>query len=625
MNNTLRDPMYRKLHISEIKPAGWLKEQLRIQANGLSGNLDKFWPDIKDSQWIGGPAEGWERVPYWLDGFLPLAWLLEEEDLKARGKKYIDRIIASQAEDGWICPDNNQRREEYDVWATFLILKVLVLYHDISGDDRIEAVVEKALKSLDSHIDNVRIFEWAKSRWFECLISIHWLYERKNEEWLLALAKKLEKQGFDWQTFFSEFFFYHGRTVNNFTQYSHVVNNAMMLKAGALRWRMTGAEDDFAAAEKMMAVLDKFHGMVTGVFSGDEHLAGTSPVQGTELCAVAEYMYSLEHLLEITGNPMFGDRLEKIAFNALPATYSPDMWTHQYDQQVNQVECSKQQEPLFMTNNGESTLFGLEPNFGCCTSNLSQPWPKFALSVFARSASGFVSAVHAPCSVFTKINNINVSLALETEYPFKDTLNYTVHAEDKVNFTLSIRIPQWANGAYIVLEGRKVDLNPGTFYDLNRDWSGTVSFKVCFPMTASLISRPNKLYAIERGPLVYSLKIDENWVQVNNQIEGHEYPHCDYEIYAASPWNYALNIDKDNLASSITFEEGITGDFPFSPAGAPIRASVSGKRIKWDMCKGAALPYPPEIKFISEKLEALVLIPYGCTNLRMTEMPIIED
>ena len=66
---------------NEIKPLGWLRRQLSIQAYSLSGNLDKVWPDIKESAWIGGSREGWERVPYWLDGFIPLAYLLDDDDM----------------------------------------------------------------------------------------------------------------------------------------------------------------------------------------------------------------------------------------------------------------------------------------------------------------------------------------------------------------------------------------------------------------------------------------------------------------------------------------------------------------------------------------------------------------
>ena len=86
----------------KIKPQGWFRQQLEIQAKGLSGNLDKFWPDIKDSAWIGGDREGWERVPYWLDGFIPLAWLLEDDDMKSRADKYINVGIGGTTTKDWI-------------------------------------------------------------------------------------------------------------------------------------------------------------------------------------------------------------------------------------------------------------------------------------------------------------------------------------------------------------------------------------------------------------------------------------------------------------------------------------------------------------------------------------------
>jgi hypothetical protein len=99
----LKDPVFRSFSVKEIKPQGWLLGQLQIQGKGLSGNLDLFWPDIKDSRWIGGDREGWERLPYWLDGFIPLAWLLEDEDKKNRAREYINFIIDNQNDDGWIC------------------------------------------------------------------------------------------------------------------------------------------------------------------------------------------------------------------------------------------------------------------------------------------------------------------------------------------------------------------------------------------------------------------------------------------------------------------------------------------------------------------------------------------
>ena len=90
-------------------------------------------------------------------------------------------------------------------------------------------------------------------------------------------------------------------------------------------------------------------------------------------------------LFSVFGDPSFADRLERVAYNALPATFAPDMWSHQYDQQVNQVQCTVNPEHLFTTNGPESNLFGLEPNFGCCTANMHQGWPKLAAHLWMKT------------------------------------------------------------------------------------------------------------------------------------------------------------------------------------------------------------------------------------------------
>lgn len=605
----------------EIKPQGWLKRQLMIQAQGLSGNLDKFWPDVKESRWIGGSAEGWERLPYWLDGFIPLAWLLDDEDMKERATRYVDYIITHRSPDGWLCPDDGQSRNEYDLWAFFLMLKVLVVYHSFTEDERVEECVRQGLQAIDRHIDGRTLFNWAQTRWFEALIAIWWLYERKPEAWLLHLATKLQAQGFDWLALYERWPYTEEHEHRRWSQMNHVVNQAMMLKSGPLLWRMTGEPRHLHAAERMVELLDKHHGMVTGVFSGDECLAGTSPIRGTELCAVAEYMYSLEHLLQITGAAMWGDRLERITFNALPATFSPDMWTHQYDQQVNQVQCTTQENPVFGTNGGQAHLFGLEPNFGCCTANLSQPWPKFALSTWMRSERGFALTVHAPSEVHTQYDHVPVTLRAVTDYPFRETISIVVQVAEPVEFDLELRVPGWAREAELTMDDEVVSLSPGSFHAVRREWSGTTTLTLRLPMEPELVERPNNLYALVRGPLVFALPIAERWEQINLDVPGHEHPHCDYELVPTSPWNYGLTLEPER-AAKVHFEERPVGEMPFSPNGAPVVAHVAGRKVDWDLQGGSAAPYP-RLAWIADEVETLTLIPYGCTNLRLTEMPLV--
>ncbi len=631
MPRSLASPKFRPLPLGSVRPLGWLARQLRLQADSLSGHLDEFWPDVAESRWFGGKQEGWERAPYWLDGVLPLAFLLDDERLKAKVTRYADYILSHQRQDGWLGPDQSfikaGDQARFDVWSLFLALKVLVQFHDATGDGRVEDAVRRCLRMIDRHIDRQPLFDWAQFRWFEALIAIFWLYERSREEWLLDLAVKLHAQGFNWAEFFQRWPYTEAVEKGRWSFMSHVVNNAMAIKAHPLWARLSGEQSDRAAVYTMLDKLDRYHGMVTGVFTGDECLAGLSPTQGTELCAVVEYQYSLEILLSILGDPAFGDRLEKITFNALPATFSPDMWAHQYDQQVNQVQCSAQHNHPWTTNGPESNLFGLEPNYGCCTANLSQGWPKFAAHLWMQDEDGdLVAVAYAPSVVKAKVNGVDVEIRLETDYPFDDRLHFTVHAEDAVTFGVQLRIPAWAQDATLdTLDGQIEHPAAGEFYTLRRHWQGTQQFRLTLPMSPALVDRPNGAVAVERGPLVYALQIGEDWRRVHTDLPHRELPHADWEVYATTPWNYALALDRKHLDHAVTFERRPMSELPFSPHNAPVIAHVHGARIDgWQAQDGFASPPPAGPVTADHPQESLILLPYGCTNLRVAEFPVLH-
>lgn len=599
----------------EIKPSGWLKQQLRIQADGLSGNLDKIWPDIRDSRWIGGDRDGWERVPYWLDGFIPLAYLLEDEDMISRAKKYIDGIIAGQKEDGWICPCSDEERGRYDMWALILIAKVLVVYHDCSGDERIEEVLYKALRKFYDHVRGCTLFNWGLYRWFECLIPIYWLYERRPEEWLIKLAVTLYSQGVDFRNLFDNW--HDQRPRNDWGYQNHVVNLAMAFKSEALVSLMKGSGvDSDILAEKMYNLLTEYHGMAVGHFTGDECLSGSSPIQGSELCGVVEAMYSYETLFSIGGRQVWLDRLEQLAYNALPATTSPDMWTHQYDQQTNQIECSKfKDKVIFRSNNGEANLMGLEPNYGCCTANFNQGWPKFALSTYFKGDKSIVSAALAPATVKTHIGNVPVTCSLDTLYPFRSSLKYTVTVEGEAEFAFGIRIPGFVESATV--NGESVPA--GQIYYINKIWSGVNEIDVELKMKFKFEQRPEDMYALRRGPLFYSVAIDEDWRMleyVRDDVE-RKFPYCDYEIFAKSKWNYAF------AGSGFEVKENDCFDLPFSTKNPPVEVCADMAEIDWGLEEGydnVCARVPRDRRPLGE-IRRVKLIPYGCTTLRMTEMP----
>ncbi len=593
---------------NEIKPKGWLKKQLEIQARGLSGNLDIIWPDVRDSSWIGGDKEGWERVPYWLDGFIPLAYLLDDKDMIARAKKYIDAILSYQKPDGWICPCDDDKRETYDTWAVLLITKTLVVYYECSGDERIPDVVYAVLKNYYNLLKDGRIslFDWSKARWFEGFIAINFIYERCREEWLKDLARILKEQGLD----YNEAIPLWKRPLNRWRFDTHIVNMAMMLKSEAVSCGILG-EEYTDNAETFHEILDKYNGTPVGLFTGDECLSGLSPIQGTELCAVAEQMYSYEHLFACSGENKWAERLEILAFNALPATISDDMWTHQYDQLSNQIACIRfPAKPIFRTNGGESHLFGLEPNYGCCTANFNQAWPKFTLSAFMYDGDSIINVLPVPSELKTD----NEHIVVETNYPFENSFRYTVEVRDAITFR--IRVPSFAEN--LVVNGEKVCENELSFDLIAGE---KIEFTVEFDVKPCFIDRPHELKSVKCGSLVFSVPVSFKKRMLEYERDGVErrMPYCDYELIPVSDWNYAYCSDSLEICRN-----GV-GDVPFSSFEPPVTVKTAVRKIEWGYEDGydTVCSKIPESRVPMGEETEIHLYPYGCAKLRMTEIPKI--
>jgi hypothetical protein len=619
------------LPLGSIRAAGWLQDQLRIQANGLSGHLDETWADVgPNSGWLGGTGESWERGPYYLDGLVPLAFLLDEPTLKAKAKRYIDWTLDHQAPSGMIGPASND-----DWWPRIVMLKALTQYQEFTGDSRVIPVMDKYFKYQLSKLPSRPLHDWSKFRWQDELLSVIWLYNRTGSAYLLDLARLLHAQGYDWEADFADFKYTRrvtaeslrldkGDGLKDLALATHGVNNGQAVKTGPVWSQVTASDTDRASAMKMISELNKYHGLPNGMFSCDEHLAGLNPTQGSELCTVVEYMFSLEHSLAIAGDPSFGDRLERLAFNALPGTFTDDMWAHQYNQEPNQVECSLHQKP-WTTDGPESNLYGLEPNFGCCTANYHQGWPKFANSLFLLSGAqdsdaqdGLVAAVYAPCEVHCVLRGTPIHVVEETDYPFRGTVRLTINPSAPQSFPLQLRIPGWASGAAIKVNGQSVPApEPGSFARIERTWKTGDRVEIVFPMNPRVSRWFNDSIAIERGPLVFSYGIGENWVKLREHGMT-----ADWQVFPTGQWNYALGVDEDSAAKSVAVTETAVGKSPFSRHHPPVQLAVKARRLdQWRAEDGAANILPKSPVSSDQPEETVALIPYAAAKLRITAFP----
>jgi hypothetical protein len=601
------------LPLTSVRPAGWLREQLRIQAAGISGHLDEFWPDVgPNSAWLGGSGEGWERGPYYLDGLLPLAYLLEDPKLMAKVKPWVEWTLTHQRPDGSIGPPRNR-----DWWPIMIMLKVLTQYQEATRDSRVIPLMEKYFAYQAKSLAAAPLEKWAIYRWQDELASIIWLYNRTGDAKLLDLARQLKSVGYDWHKHFADFPFPGKVSRDRAKLDTHGVNNAMGLKTPALWYLVSKDAADRAGTARAFKVLDETQGLPNGMFSADEHFAGRNPSQGIELCAVVEAMFSLELAYAVLGDSGLGDRLEKLAYNALPGTQTADQWSHQYDQQPNQVMCSLGRRD-WTSNGPDSNLFGLEPNFGCCTANLHQGWPKFAASLWMASDDGGLAvAAYGPSTVRTKVKGVDVAIEETTDYPFRDRITMTVSPAAPLRFPLHLRIPAWTRDPEIRVNGQKVE-GPR----IDREWRAGDGVEIRLPMPVSTVAGFNGSVSVERGPLVFSLRIGETWRALKKTG-----PVTDWEVFPASPWNYAIRA----VPEKFEVRESPLARQPFTAGDPPVSLLVTARRVpQWVMVDDSAGPPPkspvtPAMRKGTSVDETVTLIPYGAARLRITSFPVLSE
>ena len=610
------------LPLGSVKPAGWLKDQLTVQANGLTGHLDEFWPDLLNSRWKGsnGPAgDGWERTPYYLDGLVPLAYQLDDARLKAKVQPYIEWILASGQSNGCFGASN-------DRWPLAVAMKVLTQYQEATGDPRVIPLLKNYFTFLKNAPPDWPYNDWRGARAMENVTTAYWLYNRTGDLDLLSVADSIHRNSPDWAGFFLDFPTSPDAVQKRYKtdHMDHIVNVAMAIKGPGLWYQQSHDERDRQAVFQGIRSLDDLHGQAGGRFSGDEHLSGRKPTQGTELCAVVEYMFSLEKLTAVFGDVALTDRLELLAYNAQPGTWTPDCWAHQYDQQANQVLCSKAHRE-WRNNDDTSNLYGLEPNYGCCTANMHQGWPKFVSHLWmATPDQGLAAVAYGPCTVkATVADGLAVEIQEKTEYPFDGRIQFAVKLPKAADFSLQFRIPAWADGAELKVRGMKYPTQPGTFSNIRREWRSGDVVELSLPMRLRTETRYNNAVTILRGPLVFSLKIGEQYRKLNANHP--TFPTADWEISPTTPWNFGLLIDRTRPQESIAVTTRKPGTIPFMQESAPVVLKVKGRAIPgWVLVNNSAgeTPLSPVVSGLPDT--ALELIPYGCTRLRITEFPVIE-
>ena len=654
----LADPLA-KLPLGAVRPAGWLAHQLALMAHGMTGRLKELSPHLApENGWLGGDAPGWEEQPYWLRGFHDLAVLTGRQELLEEAARWIEALIGSRQDDGWFGPSilrdmkGRDGRVIHDLWPHMVAVDALIAHHEHTADERVPELLtrffrfcydlptDKYLPRVEygnyKHYSGVMPF-WQDIRAGDFLPQIYWTYTMTGEPWLLDLAarayERIRPPGDEWLD-------------------HHIVNFTQRFAYPALYYKLTHDPRHLALTEYWYAQhLQTWGEQARGIFGADEVIRPgcVDPRQGFETCGMVEFAKNFYLLARITGDTVYADRAEDILLNHFPAAQTPDLKALHYLTASNQPQLDDSRDHEY-SNKGRQIIYS--PHiYRCCQHNVAMGWPWYAQNLWhATSDNGLAAWLYAAGEVTARVgeSGAEVRIAMATDYPFDETVKLRVEsAQGAPSFPLYLRIPGWCGDPQLEVDGRAVELawppsgsaaesrsfkatassrdaaaRAGGCIRIEKQWKAGDAVTLALPMQIALTEWPRTgSLTVERGPLAYSVRIEEKWKRCGGTDAWPE-----WEVLPATPWNYGLVVDRAKPQDSIRLRgRRQVADQPWTLDAAPIELEARARRIPgWQLENETAgeLRQSPVSSEAAE--EDITLIPLGCARLRMACLPRVD-
>lgn len=631
-----------KLPVGSVQARGWLRRCLELQREGVTGRLGELspWLEKNGNAWLApdGIGEwGWEEVPYWLKGYGNIGYLLGDEAMIAEARTWIEAALRSQRGDGNFGPVRIFENDgSQDFWANMIMLFCLQSYYEFTGDERVIDLMTRYSRFQMTVPDEVLLTHyWQRMRGGDNLFSIYWLYNRTGEPFLLDLAQRIHARTADW-------------TMNGTLPNWHNVNIAQAFGEPATYWLQSRDPRHLQAAYDNFATVRRLYGQVPGgMFGSDENCRPgfDDPRQAIETCGMVEQMLSNETLLTITGDPFWAEHTEEVAFNSLPAAFTPDFRALRYLTSPNLVVSDSMSHSPGFQNGGP--MLAMNPiSHRCCQHNHSHGWAYMTEHLWlATPDNGACAAIYSASEAKIRVGAGEGELVRfieETNYPFEEEIRFRLSAARPVAFPLYLRIPSWAQGATLKVNGRRAGgtLDAGGYARIERTWSEGDSVTLSLPMRLSVKrwEQNHNAASVSYGPLTFSLEIGEEYRRIEptqaalrdakwrEDVDAERWPA--FEIHPTTPWNYALVLSGD-LAKDFRIERRPwpADDFPFTQQAAPIRLIAKGRRVpEWtlDQYGLCGLLQDSPVK-AGEPVEEIALIPMGGARLRISAFPVAGD
>jgi uncharacterized protein len=652
---------YSEMGLKEIAPKGWIKQYLEKQKNGLTGHMEnagapfngKCWTDFSGKEYYNnwGP---YEQTGYWIDGALRCGYLLDDKELTEKAKRNIDYVMSHPDKDGYLGPQSLKDPKLMGLWPHVVFFRAVMAEYRTTGN---REILDKLIRHYKTREINIRSLREVCN--LEILLFI---YEETGDIEMLEIAREkyaeFERLYYKESLVKEEDLCYYDVTEKNLFSKKkskmHGVSYNEVGKIPGILYMYTGDKELLKISKQFYKKIDMQHMLVNGVCSSSEMLNTTNSLDTCETCDTADYTWSLGYLLMADGDAKYADKIEKAIFNAAPGAVTEDFKALQYFSGPNQVICDYQSNHNKFFRGNSSMSYSPNPFTECCPGEVNRIMPNFASRMWMKKYDGIAAVFYGPSELTTTINGEEIKIKEITSYPFTEEINFEFSLRKDTKFSFDLRIPGWCTSPELFVNKKRINdkkIKNGKFYTLNRKYTNGDKITLKLPMELKTSKWPKNGIALERGPIVYSLGIipDMQVDKINHQNKStEEFPA--WNMYPISNWNYALDIDNENFKNKIKIIfEKIISENPWSLENAPIKIKAPARKVDgWKLEKkliAGRKPYyfddeavvkdykenlilTPELPNAdiinaskNNSIETITLVPYGCTNLRITIFP----
>lgn len=539
---------YQRLPFGSIKPSGWLKVQMQKDMAGFVGNLDQLVPDLindpiystgrlhkqskaKDlGNLKSGDAEGDEQYKWWnsetqsnwWDGYIRNAFLLDDKQAIEKVKNYINQILATQDEDGYLGIYDKELRYKFtgengELWSKTTLYRGLLAYYESTHDENVWNALVRAVDDVMRNYPVNQSQPFFAGKDFSGGVA-HGLTFTDILDRMYQLTgdhKYADYAAFLYLNFSENYSSEKDAQLDNildqnFKLQSHGAHTYEHLRPLIVAAYAKGTPELKNALQIYLKQI-KACTTPTGGAIGDEWIGGRladATHTGYEYCSLHELMDSYAALFQKSGDLKAAEEIEAIFYNAAQGSRNPDHSCIAYLKTDNSFEMTG-------TRNGEAepdrkqTRYKYSPVHQdvavCCVPNAGRISPYFLQCCWLKeSENTLLAAVLGPNILETTIQNVPVKIEEITEYPYQNHFIFRIETGEVVSFQLKIRKPEWAKS---IQTKEKYRIEDG-YLVFDREFSKNDQVELEFKAEVHVTEDLNHEKYFSYGALIYAKHIE---------------------------------------------------------------------------------------------------------------------